>query len=79
MSFLEIRAERRQKSIPVEFSFATFFAFKHHISDKNIYIYMHACVQLYNIMYLLVLNDAEVVLDSFETCSESFWRLESLR
>jgi hypothetical protein len=32
VSFLEIRAERRQKSIPVEFSFATGFAFKHHVS-----------------------------------------------
>ena len=32
MSFLEIRAERRQKSISVEFSFATVFAFKHHVS-----------------------------------------------
>ena len=29
LSFLEIRAERRQKSISVEFSFATVFAFKH--------------------------------------------------
>jgi len=27
--FLEIRAERRQKSISVEFSFPTVFAFKH--------------------------------------------------
>ena len=32
LSFLEIRAERRQKSISVEFSFATVFAFKHHVS-----------------------------------------------
>ena len=31
MSFLEIQAERRQKSISVEFSFATVFAFKHHV------------------------------------------------
>jgi len=29
LSFLEIRAERRQKSISVEFSFGTVFAFKH--------------------------------------------------
>jgi len=32
LSFLEIRAERRQKFISVEFSFATVFAFKHHVS-----------------------------------------------
>jgi len=29
--FLEILAERRQKSISVEFNFATVFAFKHHV------------------------------------------------
>ena len=33
LSFLEIRADRRQKSISVEFSFDTIFAFKHHIID----------------------------------------------
>ena len=32
MSFLEILAERRQKSISVEFNFTTVFAFKHHVS-----------------------------------------------
>ena len=32
MSFLEILAERRQKSIYVEFNFAVIFAFKHHVS-----------------------------------------------
>ena len=32
LSFLEIRAERRQKSISVEFSFVTAFYFKHHVS-----------------------------------------------
>jgi hypothetical protein len=32
LSFLESRAESRQKSISVEFSFATIFAFKHHVS-----------------------------------------------
>jgi len=32
LSILGIRAERRQKSISVEFSFATVFAFKHHVS-----------------------------------------------
>ena len=30
LSFLEIRAERRQKSISVELSFAVVFAFRHH-------------------------------------------------
>ena len=30
LSFLEILAERRQKSISVEFNFATVFAFNHH-------------------------------------------------
>ena len=32
LSFLESRAERRQKSISVEFSFANTFVFKHHVS-----------------------------------------------
>jgi hypothetical protein len=32
LSFLEIRAERRQKSISVEFSFVMDLAFKHHVS-----------------------------------------------
>ena len=32
MSFLEIRTERRQKSIFVEFSVVTVFAFKHPVS-----------------------------------------------
>ena len=32
LSFLEIRAERRQKSISVELSFAVVFAFRHHVS-----------------------------------------------
>jgi hypothetical protein len=31
LSFLEIRAERRQKSISVEMSFVMVFAFKHHV------------------------------------------------
>ena len=38
LSFLEIRAERRQNSIFVEFSFATVFAFKHHVSAVIHYI-----------------------------------------
>jgi len=36
LSFLEIRAERRQKSISVEFSFATVFAFKTHVSAADV-------------------------------------------
>ena len=32
LSFLQIRAERRQKSIAVEISFAMDFAFKRHVS-----------------------------------------------
>jgi hypothetical protein len=32
LSFLESRAERRQKSISVEFSFVTIFVFNHHVS-----------------------------------------------
>jgi hypothetical protein len=35
LSFLEIRAKRHQKSISVEFSFATFFAFKHPVSAAD--------------------------------------------
>ena len=38
LSFLEIRAERRQKSISVEFSFATVFAFKRHVSAARLTI-----------------------------------------
>jgi hypothetical protein len=38
LSFLEIRAERRQKSISVELSFAVVFAFKHHISAAYVKI-----------------------------------------
>ena len=38
LSFLEIRAERRQKSISVEFSFATVFAFKHHVSAAYVIV-----------------------------------------
>jgi hypothetical protein len=35
LSFLEIRAERRQKSISVKFSFATVCAFEHHVSAAD--------------------------------------------
>ena len=38
LSFLEIRAERRQKSISVEFSFATVFAYKHHVSAAYVIV-----------------------------------------
>ena len=34
LSFLEIRAERRQKSISVEFSFATFFLLSRNVALK---------------------------------------------
>jgi hypothetical protein len=36
--FLEIRAERRQKSISVELSFAVVFAFKHHVSAAYVIV-----------------------------------------
>jgi len=36
LSFLEILAQRRQKSISVEFIFATVFAFKHHVSAAHV-------------------------------------------
>ena len=36
MSFLEILAERRQKSISVEFNFAVVFAFKHPVSAASV-------------------------------------------
>jgi uncharacterized membrane protein YagU involved in acid resistance len=40
---MEIRAERHQKSISVEFSFATVFAFKYHVKTKFHYInFMYA-------------------------------------
>jgi len=38
LSFLEILAERRQKSISVEFNFATVFAFKHHVSAAHVIV-----------------------------------------
>jgi len=38
LSFLKIRAERRQKSISVEFSFATVFVFKHYVSAAYVII-----------------------------------------
>jgi hypothetical protein len=38
LSFLEIQDERRQKSISVEFSFATVFAFKHHVSATYVIV-----------------------------------------
>jgi len=44
LSFLEIRAERRQKSISVEFSFATVFAFKHHVSAAYVIVLLTICM-----------------------------------
>ena len=38
LSFLESRAERRQKSISVEFSLATIFAFKHYVSAAYVIV-----------------------------------------
>ena len=37
-SFLEILAERHQKSISVEFNFAIVFAFKHHVSAAYVIV-----------------------------------------
>jgi hypothetical protein len=38
LSFLEILAERRQKSIFVEFNFATVFVFKHLVSAEYVIV-----------------------------------------
>jgi hypothetical protein len=38
LSFLEILSERRQKSISVEFNFATVFAFKHRVSAAYVIV-----------------------------------------
>ena len=38
LSFLEIRAERRQKSISVELSFAVVFGFRHHVSAAYVIV-----------------------------------------
>jgi hypothetical protein len=38
LSFLEIRGERRQKSISVELSFAVVLAFKHHVSAAYVIV-----------------------------------------
>jgi len=48
LSFLKIRTDRRQKSISVEFSFDTVFAFKHHVSAAYIdhYYYYYYLLQL---------------------------------
>jgi len=40
LSFLEIRADRRQKSISVEFSFGTVFAFKHPVSAAYVIVFL---------------------------------------
>ena len=38
LSFLEILAERRHKSISVEINFATVFAFKNHVSAAYVIV-----------------------------------------
>jgi len=38
LSFLEILAEHRQKSISVEFNFATVFALQHHVSAPYVIV-----------------------------------------
>jgi hypothetical protein len=38
LSFLEIRAERRQKSVSVELGFAMVFASKHHVSSADVIV-----------------------------------------
>ena len=38
LSFLEIRAERRQKPISVELSFVVVFAFRHHVSAAYVIV-----------------------------------------
>ena len=38
LSFLEILAERRQKSICVEFNFVVVFAFNHHVSAAYVIV-----------------------------------------
>jgi len=38
VSFLEIRAERRQKSISLELSFSVHFAFRHHVSAAYVIV-----------------------------------------
>jgi len=38
LSFLEIRAERRQEAISVELSFDVVFAFRHHVSPAYVIV-----------------------------------------
>jgi hypothetical protein len=38
LSFLEIQADRRQKSVSVEFSFDTVFAFKNTVSAADVMV-----------------------------------------
>ena len=40
LSFLEILAERRQKSISVEFNLATVFAYKPHVSATYVIVHL---------------------------------------
>ena len=44
LSFLEIQADRRQKSISVEFSFVMVFAFKHHVSAAHVNCTFKYCI-----------------------------------
>ena len=54
LSFLEIRAERRQKSISVEFSFATVFAFKRHVSAAYVIVFFLLLHYKYESLFTLV-------------------------
>jgi hypothetical protein len=44
LSFLEILAERRQKSTSVESNFAIVFGFKHHVSAAYLIVLFNYCM-----------------------------------
>jgi len=60
LSFLEIRAERRQKSIFVEFSFVTGFSFKHHVSAPYVIVLLTVA------LYIIYTNRRQRLL--IDTC-----------
>jgi hypothetical protein len=67
LSFLEIRAERHQKSISVEFSFATVLAFKHHVSASYVIVLLTSVkLPLHNI-HLALTNKSKFRCTYFKT------------
>jgi hypothetical protein len=79
LSFLEIRAERRQESISVEFSFATVLAFKHHVSAA--YLGFISVINNFHMSavwgFLRAANDIFVLLGCYLAYIGSYGRFET--